>query len=289
MSGDNIGYNGSDYLVIKSMVLGRDATAKKWTYLNYAEAGNTAKEWYSDDDLVRDERVVVINTTFPKTFSGEDRQLITSASATGSPPTNFFTRYDSPIAMDFRPQSPTDTYLVYGVDSDSNLRMPFNRADFYINRPGHMPATCAPNTGILYKGVVQHRNKNGENGGGISQYPLLDCVADMQVVYTLDTTGNGGIVHANNIFDGADPEYTLSAQQIRQQVKEVRVYILAQEGKFDRSYTYPTQIVTVGDPDLDTAVVSYGSTFDLRDRIGDDWQHYRWKLYAIVVHPKNLY
>jgi hypothetical protein len=285
MSGDNIGYNGSDYLVIKSMVIGRDPTAKKWTYLNYAEVGNTAKEWGSGDDLVKNDRVVVIRTTFPKTFSGEDRQLIVSASTTGSPAANFFTKYDSPIAMDFRPQSSTDTYLVYGVDSDSNLRMPFNRADFYINRPGHMPATCAPNTGILYKGVVQHRNKNGEKGGGISQNPLLDCVADMQVVYTLDTTGNGGIYHTDNIFDGAAPDFTLNAKEIRQQVKEVRVYILAQEGKFDRAYTYPAQIVTVGAPDIG----GHGSAFDLKKKIGSGWQHYRWKLYTIVVNPKNLY
>ena len=56
-----------------------------------------------------------------------------------------------------------------------------------------IPQACAPNTGILYKATI-----NQSDGAIINQsdgYPLaiLDCVADMQVIYRLDTNNDGTI------------------------------------------------------------------------------------------------
>lgn len=80
------------------------------------------------------------------------------------------------------------SYLVYGVSLDTDLRMPFNRADYYIARPDPMPEGCAPGTGILYKALVSQ-----SNGGLSNALPVIDCVADMQVAFGLDTNSDGGI------------------------------------------------------------------------------------------------
>ena len=48
-----------------------------------------------------------------------------------------------------------------------------------------MPQRCADNTGVLYKATVNHSD------GLFSELALLDCVADMQVIYALDNNEDG--------------------------------------------------------------------------------------------------
>jgi hypothetical protein len=80
---------------------------------------------------------------------------------------------------------------VYGVapkaSSTNGLGMPFNRADYFVAIPGsssQLPSVCAPGTGILYKTTVNHEANNP--GGKLTYTPLVDCVADMQVVLGWD-------------------------------------------------------------------------------------------------------
>ena len=85
--------------------------------------------------------------------------------------------------------------------------------------------------------------------------PLIDCVADMQVIYRLDTNNDGTIDSTVNDISG------LTAQQIRDRVKEVRVYILSHEGQSDRSFRYRNSTITIGEFGL-------GRTFNLSSTIG---------------------
>jgi hypothetical protein len=176
----------------------------------------------------------------------------------------------------YRPDNANDTFLVYGLD-DSQMRAPFNRADYFIYRPTTataVPDVCAKidnagiqNTtgiGILYKAVMNQAN------GSYTNYPLLDCVLDMQVVYGLGDVGTSEGVAFHD-----DKPLTL-AQDIRTQLREVRVYILAQDGGKDRSYTYPNSTIYVGE-------FNYGRLFDFTTSNIRDWQNYRWKIYTIVV------
>ncbi|CAG0956149.1 prepilin-type N-terminal cleavage/methylation domain-containing protein [Geobacter sp.] len=258
-TGDNQGPAGSDRLVIRSTVAGMDATAKKWTYATYSSVGSVLKQWDTAEDLAAGEKVIVVRATNVDGVQG--KQLVMKSA------TEFSTTYP-PNAAEFRPQAQSDLYLVYGVHPTDTPVRPFNRVDYYLATPPKVPQSCAPNTFTLFKGIVGH-------DGDVIPYPLLDCVADMQVIFGVDTSGDGEVdMHLN--------EVSTSAQEIRDQVKEVRVYILAQEGKKDRSFTYPTQKVRVGDFDS-----SLGSEFDLAG-IGADWRNYRWRLYTVVVNPKNL-
>lgn len=258
--GDNQGPAESDRLVIRSTVAGTEAVAKKWTYATYS---TTVKKWNTSEDLAAGEKVIVVRATNVDGIQGK-QLIVTSGGAfsTTFPPTG-----------DFRPQSQSDLHLVYGLQpKDAAVARPFNRVDYYLEAPdpGQVPQSCAPNTFTLYKGIVNHGGTED-----VTRYPLLDCVADMQVIFGVDTSGDGEVdIHLN--------EVSALAQEIRDQVKEVRVYILAQEGKKDLTFRYPNQKVRLGDFDA-----SLGSEFDLAT-IGADWRNYRWRLYTVVVNPKNL-
>jgi hypothetical protein len=182
---------------------------------------------------------------------------------------NFYTTYSSSaFPTEFSPAA-TARFVIYGVDPDTNLRMPFNRADYYIQRPASIAQACAPNTGILYKAMIN------QGDGARNPEPLIDCVADMQVIYRLDTDSNGTIDSTVNDISG------LTAQQVREQVKEVRVYILSHEGEIDRSFKYRNSTITVGEFGL-------GRTFNLSATVGSTWANYRWKVSTLVVKPRNL-
>lgn len=282
MSINDAGVNGSDYLVIKSMVSGVNDAAKKWTYLSYSSSGGRRKQWGNTNDLVTGDRVVVIKSSFLNKINY--KQLVVNGS-------NYFTTVPASRGLfpaEFSPHSSTDTYLVYGVatNSVSSLRMPFNRTDYFVSRSGTVPASCAPNSGVLYKAMVNHGD------GRHSLIPLLDCVVSLQAVYSLDSNGDGVVdSHADASFgtpgaQGAlptDPTLDLLWNQLR----EIRVYILAQDGKKDSGYAdsnnaaYPGQTITVGE-------FGMGREVNMRTTIGVSWNQYRWKVYNIVVEPKSL-
>jgi hypothetical protein len=250
--------------------------AKKWSYLDFQAGAWVIKSWGGTEDLVANDRLI--------TLDAEDHRLIGTSIAS----TNFSYSLASTLVPDanFLPASTDLIYLVYGVNSASDLAFPYNRVDYYIKRPAtrsngtsDMPDRCASGTGILYKANLNH------SGGGVTQYPLLECVADMQVVYALDTTALNDTPDGSvNLSCNQDCLNAYTAEQIRKMLKEIKVYILTHEGQRDKSYVYPSSTVQVGEPS------SAGRLYDLTQLsgIGTDWKNYRWKLYTIVVKPKNL-
>jgi prepilin-type N-terminal cleavage/methylation domain-containing protein len=275
---------GSKYLVIKSTLAAANDTSKKWTTVAYANGGKTVKSWgITDRDFSSAERVTVVKNVMASTQLNlqtvvpvPTRQLMASDGATFAATFGTYSTLLSNIHLD------GDTYEVYGVNPNTALRMPFNRADYYVMRPGKMPKTCSDSTGvgILYKSTVIHNTGTSSAGGLTAGMPLLDCVADMQVVYGLDTSGTGaGVVNVHTTAPLA------SATVIRDQLREIRVYVLAQEGQRDRFYSYPSETILVGESFGGTV---QGRLFNLKDRLGPDYKYYRWKVYTIVVRPKNL-
>ncbi len=266
-SGVQIWENGRDYLVIKSTYIGLNTAAKKWSYVNY-DATPYIRTGGTSEDFAPGDRVITLNAV--------DRKLI------GVDTTHFSYKLpalssDGKIVADpaYSPPSEGDNYLVYGVNAASDLTFPYNRVDYYIKRPSNdknISSRCAPSTGILYKAHLNH------SGGGVTQYPLLDCVADMQVSYGMDTNGDGAVD-----FHGDESALTsLSAKEIRDQLKDIRVDVLTHEGQKDKSYSYPNSQISVGG--------SAGRVYDVStlSGIGSEWKNYRWKVYTLVVVPKNI-
>lgn len=271
---NNSGGTGAQYLVIKSTVIGIDPAAKKWTTKTYTESASTPPTtWNQEDrDLKAEDRVILVQTSFMENRIASQRLMVK-----GGQFSTTFSKYSSMST----PHTHGDVFHIYGIDKPDGtaLRMPFNRADYYIRRPANIPITCAPNTGVLYKAMASQAD------GSLSlEMPLLDCVADMQVVYGLDTTASG-MVNGYMSTPPLQGAYVDQAEAIRSQVKEIRVYILAQEGKRDRTYNFPSETITVGETLFG---IPRGRVFNLKDLIGDDYKNYRWKVYTIVVRPKNL-
>lgn len=248
--------NGADYLVIKSARVGMDNAAGKWTTLR---SGDVRRPWGGEEDLQSGDFVVVLS---PGGSTTDERVLLTPSS--GADFTDL-TAYD--------PDDPFQTNIVYGIGSQAT-RFPFNRADYYIadNSVYATPRHCAPITGTLVKRIV--RNSTDAGGGTLEPpLPLLDCVADMQVVYGLDSDADGEVnTWSKDISAG------MNAADIRTQLIEVRLHVLAQEGQRDDSYTHGSPTMYVG-----TVPPGGGRVFNLAG-----FRNYRWKLYSIVVRPTNL-
>jgi type II secretory pathway pseudopilin PulG len=277
-SGNNIGFNNSDYLVIKSTYVARNDASKKWTTLRTVGT----RTWVPDrenvnknDDGTLNNNVRVI-TIAPGSTDANSQTLVSGAAA-------FSTTFASVTAAPWQPTDPNETRLVYGIDPSTNLRMPFNRADYFISN-ANVPLRCAPGAGVLVKAVVSHDDGDfdSDEDGTDDFMPLLDCVADMQVVYRFDINDDGLIDNnTDNLatLNDTNGNGIIEAQEIREQVREVRVYILGHEGQRDPNYTYPNNSITVGEFGL-------GNNFDLTGIA--NYQNYRWKIYTIVVNPNNL-
>lgn len=284
MNGDNEAYfNGSDYLVIKSTLIARNSATPKWSYI--VTGGTKRVSSDSADNLSPTEKVIAIrpvygSSSFNKELGVNGTQFYAYSTA-GSSLNNL---------RNFYPTETSDKRIFYGLaDSATTPRMPFNRADYYI-KPERTSARCAPNTGVLTKGVI--RNTTATGGGELEEFPIMDCVADFQIVYGLassSSSDNSVDTHVN--ADGFKAS-AFTPAMIRSQLKEVWVFILTHDGAGDRSYKYPNATIPVG---ATVNGVTFGRTndFDLTS-IGTDattslrWDNYRWKVITMVVKPKNL-
>lgn len=230
---------GSDYLVIKSTGITGSDTAQKWTYI-LNENEPTPRAWGGTSDLATTDRVIVIK---PKVGDTRLRELSMDGST-------FFTQFSLSFPANFSPTKPTETYLIYGVDPSTDLKRPFNRADYYVGIPVVLPQRCAVGTGVLYKAVLSQADGTFP---AANTTPLLDCVADMQVVFGFDTDQDG-IIDTYSSADGSvgvadatpitnqglgkginDVQNLLNSHldlaDYRNSLQEVRVYILAHEGQ----------------------------------------------------------
>lgn len=299
--------NNSDVLAIKSTNIAMNETAQKSTYIwkttraTSASLPNTLTTWGpASEDLQNNEYMIVLNP-------GKDSKqnlLMNNAGVFYTTPNDAncsFKSLSTTVACAFEPQAgSSDNYMVYGLMPVGTVpRMPFNRADYYIRRPADIPGRCAPGTGILYKATVN------QSDGLHTELPLLDCVAFMMVDYWLDTDGDGIV----NWFQptgvcGAVPQSSptsdiscLTAAQIRTEVKEVRVYVLAHEGQLDPRFDFSqggiVKSISITEILRDPVLGDHSRTLafppapdDLSTIVGSSYKNYRWKLYTLVVQPR---
>ncbi|GFO58051.1 type IV pilus minor pilin PilW [Geomonas silvestris] len=277
--GDNsIILSGTDYLAIKGTSLGTESAAQKWSYMNYT---TPAKIWTKGEDKLSDgvDKVITLRQVY--STGNLDRKLVFDTST----PTSWALTYrdDGKYASTYHPTANGQVYYYYGLGS-STPRAPFNRVDYLVKRvPQEMSKSCAPGAGTLYKTVLN------QSDGSMTQIPLLDCVADMQVVLGWNATGasgsnvvdtwsnaNGTTTSPGNPLSPSDPAF------VRSSLKVVKVFILAQDGVYDRSFNNPSTPLLIGD---DTSLGSLSRYIDLS---GPNYQHYRWKLYRFTARPTSL-
>lgn len=259
--------NGSDYLVIRGSNLARGQYSQRWGYVGRNSLHQIHLRAVGGEDFENTDRFIVIR---PQTESGNLRQLLMDG--------NDYLFTKSTINKVAPPETANDPdgekYVVYSVNDKATTKRPFNRVDYLINN-ANVPAHCAQNTGVLGKLQINQENDNGV------MLPIIDCVADFQVVFYMDTDNDGGWDAA---YD-ADEINGLTASEIRDQVKAISCYILGHEGGFDPNYTHPNNEIVVGETINGKSV---GRTFDLADQIAGNWANYRWKVYSATVSPKNF-
>lgn len=247
----------SDYLAIRSLLVARNSSCGKsaTVRLGVPLREDLGPESFQSSDT---DSVIVIN---PKISDG-----VSVLELVGSGATISATYSDAKSTAPWIPPGPSDTRLIYGVDPTATLRFPFNRADYYLDAGG-TPSYCAKGTGTLFKRVLLHGSTAFD-----TPLPLLDCVADMEVVYGMDISDPpDGVIDTNynNIT-------ALTAEEVRTRVREVQVHILAHEGQRDPNYTHPISNIKVGD-----------RLFTLATRV-PDYKNYKWKVYKIFVKPPNF-
>lgn len=283
--------SGSDYLSIKGVALGRSKASQKWTYLNFSTGGKPPKTWTNAaDNIPASSRVIMLSRVFNTVGSVTSLNNVlvydkSSATARETYWVNYPAATDGLFPTAFSPVEKNQSFTVYGVD-DGNLGMPFNRSDYFVSRPSDqtkIPKTCAPGTGILYKANINHAD------GKLNYMPILDCVADMQVVYGWDFNGTG-VYDESSAYEGTATNLVVSGTAtkdqvkaamenpaaIRDQLKYIKVYIMAQDGRIDPGFRNRSDIV-VGD--LQTLTSGY----TVAALTAKGWLNYRWKIYRINI------
>ena len=270
----------SDYLTLKATNLGYSPAAHRWNYLVFDEHSVTPNEWQSSaENLQNGDSVVVLRNWI----------YANKVYSTLEPSSGKFYHTFGKTAFNGFTSAAASTMNIYGVDTGT-LKMPFNRADYFVAKPSDaslMSASCASGTGVLYKATLN------QSDGKLTYMPLIDCVADMQVVFAWDTDNNGSSDTWTNA-DGTSKsgpgtgmqqalttnnDSLSSVLNIRNNLKMIKVYILAQDGRRDPEYVNQDKI-RVGDEESNLI-----NTVDVTTA---EFRNYRWKLYRIFASPKNL-
>ncbi len=172
--------------------------------------------------------------------------------------------------------------LLYGLSrppqgSGAEIPRPYYIVQYRLGgAASDMPKTCSHGTRSLQRVEMT----NGE-----SIEPLLACVRDIQVAFGVDTSSpEDGII---DMWDnGGMVSSSYDYQELRRRLKQVRVYILVQNGNRDNDYFYTNpdnpltpQKIRVGDVNLGTG----------RDiSLTTDQRRCRWRIIALTVTPRNL-
>lgn len=288
---------GTDYLVVKAASVGSSKASQRWSYLNFSSRVVSPHVWVSGAENIvgggtsADRVVLLRRTTSPPN----------PITLVPDPANDIYYAY-SDVAFSHLSSQSASVMSIYGiVGGPTTPRMPFNRTDYFVAVPAtasKLSPNCAPNTGILYKTVMNHAD------GKLNYTPLLDCVADMQVVLGWDMDGDGAVDsytnEAGNVCNGlctspANGQTAVNAlstannssvsltPSIRNNLKLVKVYVLAQNGRRDSSYVSSDPEVCDPGENALTRPSSAG-----KYTLAATMKNYRWKLYRIIVRPKNL-
>lgn len=285
--------DNTDYLVIKATTVGRNSTSQKWTYV---DSTGVPKIWGRDDFTDSHDKIIFLKQKYDSSKNTFIRELIKVSDSNygvAYSPAGAFTDQDNNSVTNYTPGT-NQIYYLYGIDNMGaafTFRAPFNRADFFVFRDAGTPSSCAPNSGVLYKSVMNHVD------GSFTKIPILDCVADMQVVLGWNTSGtpeNSSEVQAWSNADGTTSSgntnglnminLVASPEEIRNRLRLIMVYLLVQEGKKDSNFTNTNTAMLLGDRTIDPS----GTLSKMVDLTQSGFQNYRWKLFRIVVRPKNI-
>jgi hypothetical protein len=195
-------------------------------------------------------------------------------------------------------------FYIYGLDNTTNNTtgahsMPFNRVDYYLDNTIPGPTTCAAGTYTLYRSAINQPD------GKLVATPLIDCVWDFQVAFGLDPSGAGTApiqwqqnLTQQNWMQGYVAGAQMNALQVQMYLREVRVFVLFQDGLGNTSSKPSFQFsgtLNLGDQDVVGASFQQLSSAPIAGSLSSftpsskNVQQYRWKIVEISAKPMNLF
>ena len=136
-----------------------------------------------------------------------------------------------------------------------------------------VPNYCAPGSKKLLR-------KIGDGNGT----PIINCVADFKATFALDTDGD-------RKPDKLDSSLPSTNAEIRNQLKQINLYLLVQEGQKDTGFTY-NQATTCSSDSGNCVIFTdkdpNGNDYPVELKLPSDFQHYRWRVIKISAKPMDL-
>lgn len=216
-------------LTLRSTMSNTNRTTQGWLMVDCSSGGN----W--TDNIVIDKRAVATNNIV---FLSDNGTLIKTANSTNTTcPGNGL---DALIGYTY------DNSVTNGCTDQRCMAFTYTLSD---SQP--LP-DCNSNTRNLLRKV------GGSNGN-----PVLNCVADWDMIFDLDTNND-------RVVDVSDSSSCNGTQVVRS-----KVYILFQEGRFDKDYNFSGNNTAGG---FNIGAVNL--------TLPNDYQHYRWRIIQMTI--KNM-
>jgi hypothetical protein len=248
-----------DSLLLRGTAIGiLSRSAQGWSYIEGVSPLSFQQWDDARENISSGDRVIYVDPT--------SREILTAG----------------PKAVFKYPQMPSSAgrgTLVYGLHSD-NAALPYYSVEYLLG--GTPPSVCAPGT----LNLLRAESKDNDPPVPANRKPIMNCVADFQVALGLDTDDDGLI----DLWDPAQTgvfesgKYDIKTQ--RKRIRQVRVYILVQNGNYDPYFTYSNpddeadpDTMRAGDSRLETGRCVHLTPVQRK---------YRWKVVSISVTPRNL-
>jgi len=287
---EGTGTGSNDTLTLTGIALGRESRASQaWSYVtlatNYTTSVSEFASWTDTRENPRSQdRIIYIDPSEKKIL----------ASPAGSENTTTHKRwlfvYPPPTAgaAGNEPDNVQAGTIAYGLHSEpsgttGNSDIPYYIVDYTLG--GTKPDICAEASKSLLR--AENRMSAKPNSG----QPLLNCVLDFQVALGLDTDENGTMDCWDN---GGVTTSAYTFAQIRKRLKQVKTYVLVQEGKKDPDFTYSNpdpamsstpDKIRVGDINLSPCSgTEVGSVVQLTA----EQRHYHWRVLSSTVATRNI-
>lgn len=216
------------------------------------------------------------------------RLLVAAGTNTGTGGTGKTWMFAYPPAGDDNeyPELTDPGVVVFGLGTDDNASFPYYTVGYHLSSGGSGLSTCAPNTENLLR-EESRTVANPATGGN----PVLNCVLDLQVAFGIDTDEDGDIDCWDN---GGTTSAGYPLGTFKTRLKQVKVFILVQEGSRDTSYLYVNPDPPyAAKPDKvwvgDTVLTACGGGSAGREvTLSAEQRNYRWRVASFAMVPRNM-
>ena len=289
------GGSNPDILTLRGTALGISSQAvQEWASVADVVAG-TPSFSVSDDareNLKTGDRIIITNPS-----GGSDAKTKTLLTQGASWLFSYVSTTSNPVSVPGGVPFPSlhPGYLLYAlnVPGETDASVPYYTVRYSLGSMASStnPMNCAPQTGSLLR--AESRTSTTPGSGD----PVMSCILDFQVAFGItDNTASFDPTLAVNFpinkWDSGAVSAAYSPLELKQRLKQIRVYILIQEGNKDMTYTYVNP--DPNDPSAAPDKIRVGEWDLVGGGTGRDVQltpaqrNYRWRVLTIVVTPRNI-